>query len=158
MNKLYITTAIALASVTFASAQMGGVNQERENRPQVTTLSGPVGEQIKALNREMESRIQAIRDEYMIKIKNALEAAKVNRPASTTTPLGMVRGEKRGMDEGRKMGVPFDDSTSTRPMMEDDDVERPQQNRQQDGLQIGTQIGLPNFINFLRGFFGRGNQ
>lgn len=162
MNKLYIVTAMALASISLASAQVGGTNQmpgkpanmarptgEREDRPQKTTLSGPVAEQIRALNKEMESKIQAIRDDYMAKIKAILESNKV-APRATTTPPGMMRGEKRGMDEGRKMGVPFMQGTGTRPIMREGEQPRPQD--QQGGQGFGE-----GFRGFFRGFFG-GNQ
>lgn len=171
MKKIYITTAIALASIAFAGAQesRGDVRGQTQNgvsvmrqmmgqfgvnmMPQIITGDATVDAQIKALNKEAEVKIKAIRDDYQVKVE-AIIKSKFPQQEASTTPRGMMQGEKRGFDEGRKMGVPFNGGTTTRPMM--GTTTRPMMNVRYVEQQTETKSPV-NFMDMIRGFFG-GNK
>lgn len=156
MNKLYILTAITVASLSLVSAQESGsavkkpvppgvtanMRQNMEQGqmpPQMMTGDADVDAQIKALNAEMEAKIKAIRDEYLTKIK-AIVGDKKPVMASTT-PRGMMEGKKNGMDEGKKL---------VRPFMQKGEVKGDSVGPEGEG--VGSKLQ-----SFLRGFFGGSN-
>lgn len=105
--------------------------------------------QIKALNLEMETKIRALREEYALKIKAIVASA--SSTVSTTSRMfrADMPGKREGMDEGRKLGVPFMMASTTasgtpvRPMMKIKDE------RNEDQERVDKK-----FFNFFRGFFG----
>ena len=156
MNKLQITTAVLVTGVSFAFAQVptdqkppernlgAQIKMHQQNVPpqmmgtsskpnimQGNKLDPAKEVQLKALTKEMEEKIKAIREEYQKKINEILG---VKGNGMNILPPGMNQGEKRGMDEGKKMGMPFDNrdsdgrpavppqGTGTRPMMNVGDV------------------------------------
>ncbi|MSR71532.1 MAG: hypothetical protein EXS50_02610 [Candidatus Taylorbacteria bacterium] len=171
MNKLYVLTAITVASLSFVSAEEYGSAVKKPVPPgvtaamrqnmeegkmmpsQITTGDATMDAQIKALNMEMEAKIKAIRDEYVTKIK-AIVGDKKPMMASTT-PRGMMKGEKNGADEGRKVGNPMMDVAKQGvpgkpPMMQRGEVKG--ESTGSNGENIGTRAQ-----SFFKGFFG-GNQ
>lgn len=159
MNKLYMGTVIALATISFVSAQDTTKPLPPQGGPMMTTGDATIDAQIKALNMEMETKIKAIRDDYLAKIrtivgtKRSVVASSTRPMMGTTTPRGMMEGEKRGFDEGRKMGRPFassTDGTMRPPMMRREESQGEQEdNRGQIGDNVGARIQ-----NFFKGFFG----
>ncbi len=171
MNKLTITTAITLASIAFVGAQgTTTVKRPVQVRPQevrnmiknegrdiqmpnLRTGDPAIDAQLKTLNDEMEAKIKSIRDEYVAKIK-----AIVGDRASTTGR--MMPGRREGMDEGRKLGIPFiGDASSTasgtpqRPLMMR--IQNEGENNQ--GDQNAPKQIPAGVMNFFRGLFG-GNR
>ena len=194
MNKLSIATAITLASIAFVSAEETNVKKPVQVKPQglkqmmkqegrdvqmqnIKTGDAAIDAQLKTLNDEMEAKIKAIRDEYVLKIK-----AIVGDKAISPRMMREENGEKRGSDEGRKIGVPFrgDDlqvasGTQPRPMMraqEEGGQPRPLMRSQNENVEnnnaprsiIGNENEqgapapiAPRVMNFFRGIFG-GNK
>lgn len=161
MNKLSIITVIALSSLAFVSAEETNnvrpiqikapvIKQMIKNEgrdiqmPNLRTGDSAMDAQIKTLNDEMEAKIKAIRDEYVLKIKTIV-GSRASTTASTT--LRMMRGEKEGFDEGRKLGVPFigGDSTSASGTLRTEND------------QNVSNVKAQGFMNFFRRFFG-GNK
>ena len=164
MNKLYVGTAIVLSALSFVNAQETAkkplppkppIMRQGEDAPKMmTTGDASIDAQIKALNIEMEAKIKAIRDDYLAKIKAIVGEKKLTasstRPAMS--PPGMMQGEKRGMDEGNKMGRPFASTTdgTMQPPMKRGEVRGAEV---ENSGQVGNNFG-PRVQNFFKGFFG----
>lgn len=184
MNKLSIVAVATLASIAFVSAEETGVKRpvqlkapavkqmiKQEGRdiqmPNIKTGDPDTDSQLKNLNDEMETKIKSIRDEYVLKIK-AIVGSRVSATASTTPRMMRgENGEKRGFDEGRKMGVPFmasSTASSTFPvdrMRIQDETEGKTSKQIIDGQNRDDQNApapiAPRIMNFFRGMFG-GNR
>ncbi len=168
MNKLYMGTVIALATISFVSAQDTPKPVPPQVAPMMTTGDATIDAQIKALNMEMETKIKAIRDDYLSRIKTIVGDKKPMM--ASTTPRGMMEGKKKGFDDGKKMGRPFassTDGTMRPPMMRREDGQGEQGDRgdnRGEGQrplppqgQMGDSVG-PRIQNFFRGFFGGQGQ
>lgn len=165
MKKLYVVTALALAGISLAGAEgeakavqtqtrpmMVKVITQEDNQRATTTGDVDTDSQVKALTKEMEAKIQAIRSEYMTKIKAIIASKKATiRPIvtkGTTTPPGMERGEKKGFDEGNKLGRPFVSSTTS------SSIEREKDDNSKSQSQLAQKLGA-RIQGLLNGFFGR---
>ncbi len=98
MKKIIVTTALLLAGTVMANAEVQTGAQVKANikaravqmmgtstRPTTGTSTDALGQQIKALNMEMEAKIKAIRDEYQVKMKALIAAHNGN--GTTTRPI-----------------------------------------------------------------------
>lgn len=174
MNKVSIATAVALASIAFASAEgtttikrplqikpqvvKQMIKQEGRDvvMPNIKTGDPALDAQIKALNIEMETKIKAIRDEYVLKLK-AIVASRATSTA-TTTPRVLrgddMPGQREGMDEGRKLGVPFTNNASSTAT---GTMPRPFMRVENKFEQNESGSTTSRVMNFFRGMFG-GNR
>lgn len=107
MNKLFITTAIALSALSLVSAQDATVTTGVAATATVTAPAMPpalpplmstgdkkIDEQVRALHKEMEGKIKVIRDEYQKKLKKIIGERKLMM-ASTTKEMASTTKEMR---------------------------------------------------------------
>lgn len=170
MNKLSIVTAITLASIAFVSAEenneqrplknLPAVNkiikqEDRDNSiPNLRTGDPVIDAQLKALNDEMQAKIKVIRDEYAARLKVIL-SSRATTTRATSTPRYLredMPGRREGMDEGRKIGIPFMMNASTTAT---GTLPRPQMMRVENDIeQNQPNVPVSKIMNFFRGFFG----
>lgn len=150
MKIIYTATAIVLAGIVFANAEGLGRDyaQPRQNTDRIFTNpelglfiktgDSALDDQIKALNKEMELKIQAIHSEYITKIKEIV----ANKVASSTSASTTPRLKKELRFEHLDASSTFGTSTL--------DFGRDIRQREMEGAGIGSRIQ-----NFLRNIFGR---
>jgi phenylalanyl-tRNA synthetase alpha subunit len=95
MNKLLITTAVALSAFSFASAQDASSTMPQALPPMVSTGDQKIDEQVRALHKEMEGKIKALREEYQKKLKALIGNRKATVASSSKAMMGSSTKEMR---------------------------------------------------------------
>lgn len=103
MKKQLISTLLVASALSFASAQTSTSTGTTTPvlPPPVTTGSSTIDAQIRNLNREMEARIKAIREEYHAKLKVLIGNRKA-LVASTTAQIRELKDDRKGKLEDLK--------------------------------------------------------
>ncbi len=168
-KKLVIGTVSIFMMTSFALAQQDNQNENKPQPkipsvisnmmvpPQISTGDSAKDAQVKALLKEMEDKVLAIRTEYEAKIK-AIVGNKLERPqAASGTP--MMRGANRG--EGIKRGVMMNSSGAPAAQNTQTSVVAPSgqptlQNSEATVNTIAnTVVNTATITNFLKSFFNK---